>query len=156
MQWFDEGCSKLLDQRNQAKLQSLHDPSEINGDNMSNVRCEATSHFWNIEGEYLKDKIHELAINSKNRDLYTGIMNLRGLPATNNLVKDENHDLLADSHNILNRWKKLFSQLLNVNDVSDVMQIEVHSAEPLVPGPSHLEVQIAIAKLKKYKLPSSD
>jgi hypothetical protein len=39
---------------------------------------------------------------------------------------------------------------------SDVRQIEVHTAEPLVPGPSHLEVEIATAKLKKYKLPGSD
>jgi hypothetical protein len=31
--WFHEGCSKLLDQRKQAKLQWLQDPSEINGDN---------------------------------------------------------------------------------------------------------------------------
>jgi hypothetical protein len=29
--WFDEACSKLLDQRKQAKLQWLQDPSEING-----------------------------------------------------------------------------------------------------------------------------
>jgi hypothetical protein len=29
-------------------------------------------------------------------------------------------------------------------------------AEPLVRGPSRLEVEIAIAKLKKYKLPDSD
>jgi hypothetical protein len=35
--WFDEGCSKLLDQREQAKLQWLQDPSEINGDNLNNV-----------------------------------------------------------------------------------------------------------------------
>jgi hypothetical protein len=28
--------------------------------------------------------------------------------------------------------------------------------EPLVPGPSHLQVEIAIAKLKKYKSPGSD
>jgi hypothetical protein len=28
--WVDEGCSKLLDQRKQAKLQWLQDPSEIN------------------------------------------------------------------------------------------------------------------------------
>jgi hypothetical protein len=28
--------------------------------------------------------------------------------------------------------------------------------EPLVSGPSYLEVETAIAKLKKYKLPSSD
>jgi hypothetical protein len=32
----------------------------------------------------------------------------------------------------------------------------VHTAEPLVPDPSHFEVEIAIAKLKKYKLPGSD
>jgi hypothetical protein len=35
---FDEGCSKLLDQRKQAKLQWLQDPSEINGDNLNNIR----------------------------------------------------------------------------------------------------------------------
>jgi hypothetical protein len=36
--WFDEGCSELLNQRKQAKLQWLQDPSEINGDNLKNVR----------------------------------------------------------------------------------------------------------------------
>jgi hypothetical protein len=39
-----------------------------------------------------------------------------------------------------------------VHNVSEVRQIEVHTAEPLVPGPSRLEV----AKLKKYKSPGSD
>jgi hypothetical protein len=28
---IDEGCSKLIDQRKQAKLQWLQDPSKING-----------------------------------------------------------------------------------------------------------------------------
>jgi hypothetical protein len=74
--------------------------------------------------EYLKDKIKELARNSKNkniRDLYRGINEFRrGYQLRNNLVKNENSDLLADSHNILNRWKNYFSQLLNVHNVSDV------------------------------------
>jgi hypothetical protein len=38
----------------------------------------------------------------------------------------------------------------------DVRQIEEHTAEPLVPGSSRLAVEIAIAKLKKYKSPGSD
>jgi hypothetical protein len=71
-------------------------------------------------------------------------------------VKDVNGDLLEDSYNILNRWKNHFSQLLNVHNVSDVRQIEVHTVEPLVPGPSRLEMEIAIAKSKKYKSPGSD
>jgi hypothetical protein len=34
--------------------------------------------------------------------------------------------------------------------------IEVHTAQLLAPGPSRLEVEIAIAKLKKYKSPGKD
>jgi hypothetical protein len=67
-------------------------------------------------------------------------MNLRGASNRESLVKDENGDLLADSHNILNRWKNYFFQLLNLH-VSEVRQIEVHTAEPLVPGSSRLEVE---------------
>jgi hypothetical protein len=96
--WFDEGCSKLLDQRKQAKLQ---DPSKVNGDNLNNVRREASRHFRNKRREYLKDKIIELATKSKNkniRDLNRGINEFkRGYQLRNNLVKDENGDLLADS-----------------------------------------------------------
>jgi hypothetical protein len=79
-------------------------------------------------------------------------MNLRRV--TNVEVKDENGDLLADSH-ILNRWKNYFSQLLNVHRVSDVRQIEMHTAEPLVLDPSAFDDEIVVAKLKKYKLPGS-
>jgi hypothetical protein len=64
-------------------------------------------------------------------------------------VKDENGELLADSNSILNKWKNYFSQLLNVHDGSDVRQVEVHTAEPLVPGPIRLKVEITIANLKK-------
>jgi hypothetical protein len=81
---------------------------------------------------------------------------MRGYQPRSTLVKDGNGDLLADSHNILNRWKNYFSQLLNVYRVSDVRQIEIHTAEPLAPDPSPLEVEIATAKLKRYKSPGSD
>jgi hypothetical protein len=72
---FNEGCSKLLDQRKQGKLQWLQDPSEVNEDNLNNVRREAVKYFRNKKREYLKDKIHELP-NSKNKnikDLYRRI-----------------------------------------------------------------------------------
>jgi hypothetical protein len=74
--WFDKGCLKLLHQRKKAKLQWLQYPSEVNGDNLNNVRREASRHFKNKEREYMKDKINELATNSKNknnRDLYRRI-----------------------------------------------------------------------------------
>jgi hypothetical protein len=69
-------------------LQWLQYPSEINGDNLNNVRRETSRHFRNKKGEYLKDKINELATNSKNkniRDLYRGIHEFkRGCHPRNN------------------------------------------------------------------------
>jgi hypothetical protein len=53
-------------------------------------------------------------------------------------------------------WKNCFSQLLNVHNVSDVRQMEIYMAERRLPGPSHHEVEIAIANLKKYKSLGSD
>jgi hypothetical protein len=66
----------LLDKRKQVKLLWLQDPSEINGDVLSNAVYETSRYFRNKKREYLKDKINELATNSKNKnigDLYRKI-----------------------------------------------------------------------------------
>jgi hypothetical protein len=42
--WFDEGCSKLLDQRKQAKLQWLQESSEIKADNLNSVSQVDSGH----------------------------------------------------------------------------------------------------------------
>jgi hypothetical protein len=75
----------------------------------------------------------KLATNSKNKDvreLYRGINEFKkGCQPRSNLLKDKNGDLLADSRNILKRWKNYFFQLLNVHWVNDARQIEIHRAE---------------------------
>jgi hypothetical protein len=100
----------------------------------------------------------QLTVKIKNiTDMYRGINEFkREYQPRSNLVKDENGDLLADSNSSVNMWKSYFSQLLNVHNVGDVRQIEIHTAEPLVPDPYQLEDEISIAKLKKYKSPGSD
>jgi hypothetical protein len=102
----------LFDQRKQAKLQWLQDPSEVNEDNLSNVRRKASRHFRNKKEEYLKDKINKLELNSKNknmRDLYRDINEFKkGYQPRTNLVKDDKGDLPADPRTILNRWKNYF------------------------------------------------
>jgi hypothetical protein len=49
----------------------------------------------------------------------------------------------------LNSWK-------NIHSFSDIKQIEIHTAELLVPETSSFEVEIAVAKLKSHKSPGSD
>jgi hypothetical protein len=98
-------------------LQWLQDPSEINGDNVNNVRREASRHFRNKKSKYLKDKDNELAMNSENkyvRDLYRGINELKtSYQCRTNLMKDENGDLLADFHNMLRQVEEI---LLSVTE----------------------------------------
>jgi alpha/beta superfamily hydrolase len=60
--WINKGCSKLLAQRKQEKLQWLQDLSQINGDKPNNVRHEASRHFRNKKREHLREKINELAV----------------------------------------------------------------------------------------------
>jgi hypothetical protein len=67
--WFDDECSKLIDRRKQAKLQWLQDTSQVNGDNMDNVRRDPSRTFRAKKREYLKNKINELETNSKNKNI---------------------------------------------------------------------------------------
>ena len=150
--WFDEECLGFLDQRKQAKIQWIQDPSQSNVDNLNNVRHEVSRHFRNKKKAHLRATIEELETNNKIqniRDLYRGISDFKkGFQPKCNIVKDEKGDLVADSHDIVARWRKYFSQLFNVHGVKDVGHAEIHTAEPLVPEPSASEVELAIDKLK--------
>ena len=105
--------------------------------------------------QYLKAKINELERNSKNKnisELYRGINRFKkGYQPRTNIVKEEKGDLVADSHSILTRWRKYFSQLLNVHVDNDVRQTKIQRAEPTVPDTCVFEVEMAIEKLKRYK-----
>ena len=71
-------------------------------------------------------------------------------------VTDEKGDLVADSHSIVARWRNYFSQLFNAHGVKDAGQVEIPTAEPLIPEPSAFEVDLAIDKLKSHKSPGID
>ena len=114
--WFDEECVGFLDQRKQAKLQWVQDPSQSNVDNVNNVRQDTSRHFRNKRKAYLRPKIEELVTNSKInniRDLYGGINDMKkGYQPRTRIVKDEKGDLVADSHSIMARLRNYFSQIL--------------------------------------------
>ena len=54
------------------------------------------------------------------------------------------------------KLRNYFSQLLNVHEVKDVRQAEIHTVETLAPEPSAFEVELAIEKLKNHKSPCTD
>jgi len=64
--------------------------------------------------------------------------------------------LFTESHSILARRRKYFSQLFSVHGFSDVRQTEIHTAVPLVSEPSAFEFELVIKKLKSHKSPGID
>jgi hypothetical protein len=62
----------------------LQNQNETSGNNLNNIRCEASRHFRNKERDYLKDKINELTPTSKEKKKLVACIgeyiNLRGVP----------------------------------------------------------------------------
>ena len=61
----------------QAKFHGLLNPSQMNGDSLSNVKCKASRHFRN-KRDYLKDKIcgPERNVRTEVWQISRGIVNL--------------------------------------------------------------------------------
>ena len=89
--------------------------------------------------------------------MYKGIHSFKkGYQPRTNIVKGEKCSLVTDCHSILIKWRKHFSQLLNVQRINYVRQTEIHTAQPLVPKPTAFEVEMAIGKVKRHKSSDSD
>ncbi|KAJ4432843.1 hypothetical protein ANN_21482 [Periplaneta americana] len=100
-----EGYEHLLLHSEQVAI-SLQNPVEANRDNYFNKRREANRTLRNKPRDYLKEILNEVETNIKKniRDLYKDIKEFKnGYQARVNVIKDENGDLLADAHSILNR-----------------------------------------------------
>jgi hypothetical protein len=106
--------------------------------------------------KYLKDKINELESNSKNkniRDLYRGINEFKkSYQPRTNLVKEERGDLLVDPHNILNRWKNYFCELLNIHGVGGVRWTEMQQLSHLCQSPVPQRLRLLLGSWKGINL----
>jgi len=155
--WFDEESLGLLKHRKRAKMQWILGTSQNKLDNPNSVRREVRRHFRNKKKACLRAKFEEYESNSKIQNirvLYRGINDIKkGYQPRCNIVKDKKGNLVADSHSNAERWRNYFSQLFNVHGVKDVVQTEIHTAQPLVPDPSASEFELAFDKLKRHNSP---
>jgi len=67
--WFDEECLGFLDQRKQAKMRWVQDPSQGSVDNLYSVRHDASRHFRNKKKAYLKLKLRNLKLTVRSKIL---------------------------------------------------------------------------------------
>ena len=99
----------------------------------------------------MKAKVNKLEENNKNkniREMYNGIIEFKkGFQPRAYIIKKHDGTIVADTTRILSRWEQFFSNLLNVSHEGS----EVYTAEPDIPEPSPIEVELALEKLKRHK-----
>jgi len=64
--------------------------------------------------------------------------------------------VVACFHSTLARWRNHFSHLLNVHEVHDVRQPDIHATESLVSNVSVFAIEMASQKLKRHTSPGID
>jgi hypothetical protein len=103
-----------ISRREQATLQWLQNGSHLVEDYMNSTRREASGTIRTKETEYLKDRINKLETKKKNiRDFTEAYMYFRRLTYFESTCRKMT--VLTNFHRILNRWKNLFFQILNVH-----------------------------------------
>jgi hypothetical protein len=65
------------------------------------------------------------------------------------VIKEGDGTIVADTTSILSRWEQFYSNLLNVNQNTNL-------EKPDIPEPSLIEVERAIENFKKRKAPGAD
>jgi len=72
------------------------------------------------------------------------------------MIRYERGDLEADPTKIVDVWKSYFDKPLNVHNGEQTERFEFHTAEPWIPEPSGIEVEMSIIFFKKIKSPGID
>ena len=75
----------------------------------------------------------------------------RSYQPRNNIVKNKNGDLFADSHSSLVLKRKHFPQLWTVHGANDVRHTEIHAVDPLVPALSAFSFEMVDEEIKIHK-----
>ncbi|PSN38275.1 hypothetical protein C0J52_16898 [Blattella germanica] len=99
--WFDEERVDMVHKRKLAKMNWMRVPNEQNSEQLFSIRRETTRFLKIKKREYLKEKINDLEINAKNRnirELYQGIrIESKGFQDRTNIIKIENGNMLTDA-----------------------------------------------------------
>ena len=79
------------------------------------------------------------------REIYKGINSIqKGFQSRSQLMKDENGNIIAVESELIDRWEKFFSELLNVSSDPTEAESDIHTAEIDVEKPSFREVRDAL------------
>ncbi|KAI5733048.1 hypothetical protein M8J76_007037 [Diaphorina citri] len=160
--WFNEECSRKVEERAQARLAWLNNREnnelkenyyrtrketqkllkQKKREHFNNILTEAQDDFQNHRSRQLHQKVKKATNNYKKRELF---------------VKDKQGNILTNENDISKRWMEYFAELLKANEPEGELEYNFpDTVENEQPIPTAEEIEEIIAKLKNNKASGED
>ena len=153
--WLDEDCERAIEARGNARLRALQDDGDEVKKAEYAVQERITRNLLKAKKKrFERNLVEQLEAESTARDNRRFFERLkkfkRGFqPPSTGILRSSNGTLLSDPHQILDRWKEYFEDLLNVPLPADPLPpVQPREDLPDEPPVSLEEVKAAVRKLK--------
>ncbi|KAL1445920.1 hypothetical protein WDU94_013975 [Cyamophila willieti] len=169
MQWFDEECKAITEEKNKARNTMLSRNSRSNGEKYKDLRRKAKAIMKKKKKNCINDelrRIDELNKEGEDRKFYAAMKKIKKefQPRTAG-CRNERGNIITDEKEITAKWVQHFKQLLNKETSAEGEQLEqseetrqrvnttnTEHDEP----PSIDEIRKAIQKMRNNRAPGED
>lgn len=161
-EWYDDEFALLLQKKNDARLKYLQIGTDANHSLYKVARdsCRKTARKKkrNLENKRVQE-LENMLDRNLSRAFYRRVSDLRNCyqPRTNT-IRDRNGNALTEKHDIVQRWRDHFQQLLRPPNQGDFQNEEpiYYNVEEKLEEPTLPEVQRCIRHLNNNKAPGLD
>lgn len=162
--WFNENCRQLIVERKKSKEELLVQDTQEKREKYERINRKTNKTLRTAKRNFVKDqlqKAEEDCTKNNSQEFFRSIRYFKqGFKARTFGVRNEEGRITCNQEEILNLWKKYFSDLLNTKKtaVGGDEEDEVIYMHPQVQinEPSEEEVESAIKALKNNKAPGED
>lgn len=162
--WYDDECQLALDEKNAARLKTLHRYTRAGQAEYRSKRNFARKLFRKKKHQQDRNvliEIERFGNRKETRNFYRKVNESKnGYSQQPLLCKDKNGLVLADEERCIARWAEYFKELLNPNrpldrnDEDD--ELPFQTAQPYIEDPTIQEVEAEISRLRNFKAPGID
>lgn len=158
--WFDKECEELLKIRKDKRIIMLQRMNEETTNQYRQQRRKTKQIIRRKKRNMEKANMEQMEEDGRTNNARSFFARIREKtkPRTTNteIIRDENNERIFEKSRIVQRWKKYFESLLNVEQDHENEEMVIYSAELEIKEPTREQVISAIKRLKNNKAPGND
>ena len=160
--WFDDDCERAVEERGSARLRALQNVNSERAEEEYFVKRRIARNLLKAKKSRFETRlVEQLEAESRSNNSHQFFQQLknfrRGFQPSTGIIRSTTGELLTDPHQILERWKEYFDDLLNASPPANPLPEVQPAAGPAEEPPISLaEVEAAVRRLKSRKASGVD